>query len=146
LDGGRYAEAEAAIRRALDLDAEHPFYLYLLGLALGRQKRFDEAVRLLERARAVGPAPPHLLGALGEFLVEQARFADAERILSEAVAGDPAFAPARYWRAIALLGLERWAEALDDLRTTCALAPDHARAAALRDQVSASLDSVERRS
>ena len=98
-----------------------------------------------------GPPDPHgprlpvnvSVGKQGN-AVEQARFAEAERALSEAVARDPAFAPGRYWRAVALRGLERWTEALDDPRTTCALAPDHPRAAALRDQVQAALESAER--
>lgn len=58
-DGGRFVEAEAAFRRAVELDDKLDRAWYGLGLALIRQQRFDEAVVALERNTELQPMSPY---------------------------------------------------------------------------------------
>lgn len=55
----RLVEAEAAFRRALDLDDKLDRAWYGLGLALIRQRRFDEAVAALKRNTELQPMSPY---------------------------------------------------------------------------------------
>lgn len=55
----RAVEAEAAFRRALELDDQLDRAWYGLGLALIRQQRFDEAVKALERNTKLQPMSPY---------------------------------------------------------------------------------------
>ena len=55
----RIGEAEAAFRRAVDLDEKLDRAWYGLGLALIRQHRFDEAVAALKRNTELQPMSPY---------------------------------------------------------------------------------------
>lgn len=53
---GRFAEAEASSRRALELDPGHPLVQWELGHALAAQARFDDALAVVQEAiRTHGP-------------------------------------------------------------------------------------------
>lgn len=56
LNGGEWAEAEAAYRRALESDAANAEYQYLVGFAQQQQERYDEAVASFEKAIELDPA------------------------------------------------------------------------------------------
>jgi len=58
-EGDRVIEAEAAFRRAVELDDKLDRAWYGLGLALIRQQRFDEAVVALERNTELQPMSPY---------------------------------------------------------------------------------------
>jgi len=53
LDAERNAEAEHTLRRALDVLPDHPVLLDLLGSALERQKRYQEALDILYRSVSI---------------------------------------------------------------------------------------------
>src|SRR5262249_28420573 len=131
-DLGAYAEAEAALVRALEgaerMGLRHiaPWALQNLGYVRARLGRAAEARACLDRALAAGDAQhdARLLGGTRIYLSrlheEEGRFEDAERQGREAVevlASVPAMcAGARAVRARALLGLGRDAEALTEAR------------------------------
>ena len=58
-EAGRVEEAEAAFRRALQLDDKLDRAWYGLGLTLIRQRRFDEAAQALERNTKLQPMSPY---------------------------------------------------------------------------------------
>lgn len=58
-EDGQPTEAEAAFRRALELDAKLDRAWYGLGLALIRQGRLDEAITALERNTELQPMSPY---------------------------------------------------------------------------------------
>ncbi len=58
-EAGRFADAEAAFRRSLALDAKLDRAWYGLGLALIRQQRYDEAVAALKRNTELQPMSPY---------------------------------------------------------------------------------------
>jgi tetratricopeptide (TPR) repeat protein len=58
-EDGRPEEAEAAFRRALELDEKLDRAWYGLGLALIRQGRLDEAITALERNTELQPMSPY---------------------------------------------------------------------------------------
>lgn len=58
-EAGRYDEAIAAFRRAVELDPKLDRAWYGLGLTLIRQRRLDEAVDALERNTKLQPMSPY---------------------------------------------------------------------------------------
>lgn len=81
----RWGESEAVLRRALDLDANSPSALFLLGRALVVMKRFGEAEQPLTRAIEISPRSfaPH--SVLGSAYLGQGRYEDAEKIYTRAL-------------------------------------------------------------
>ncbi|MCX7688983.1 MAG: tetratricopeptide repeat protein [Fimbriimonadales bacterium] len=55
IDAGRYADAEAALRRAVALAPENADVQLALGVALARQERWEEAIAALEQATRLNP-------------------------------------------------------------------------------------------
>ncbi len=58
-DAGRFADAEAAFRRAVELDPKLDRAWYGLGLTLIRMQRYDEAVAALKRNTELQPMSPY---------------------------------------------------------------------------------------
>ena len=56
-NAGRFEEAEAELRRILELDGNFPMALGTLGALCAQQGKFDEALALSERAYALMPLP-----------------------------------------------------------------------------------------
>jgi tetratricopeptide (TPR) repeat protein len=90
LENGDLAGGQRLYRRVLELDPEHWDALFNLGLAAGREQRFEEARPLLERAVLLRPeaAEAHFvlaltLGSLGEYEA-------AEREVARVLEIDPA--------------------------------------------------------
>ncbi|MFM2043413.1 MAG: hypothetical protein RLY86_1989 [Pseudomonadota bacterium] len=62
----RWPEAEADLRRALDLNPDHPSVLNYLGYTwVDRGERLDEGLALIERAVARRPRDGHIIDSLG---------------------------------------------------------------------------------
>ncbi|MGC4066583.1 MAG: tetratricopeptide repeat protein [Polyangiaceae bacterium] len=81
---GRYAEAERACRRVLDLDSRHAYAHKGLGLCLARQGRVEEGVACLEEAIRIEPRWFDPRWDLAVVFKEAARILDALRVLREA--------------------------------------------------------------
>ena len=98
-----YRRAEAASRRALELDEQSSVALSgLTSLALTRH-RFAEALVFARRARALAPTEPRTLGAIGDALVELGRYREGFATfdeLGQVKPGLPAYARVSYAREL----------------------------------------------
>jgi protein O-GlcNAc transferase len=74
---GRYAEAEAALRRVFVLDPDHFGARNSLASLLARQERFAEAVDLYRQSLALNPDQPAMLA---DYALMQASIADWEEL------------------------------------------------------------------
>jgi tetratricopeptide (TPR) repeat protein len=93
------ALAEAAYRRALELDSAHADALNNLAwLLLEQPDRLAEAEELARRAATSGGPDPHLaLDTLGRVLRARGRCREAVEVFAQALATAPAAAPGREW-------------------------------------------------
>ncbi len=85
---GRHGEAEAALRRALELRPRGRIWM-LLADALKRQGRFSAAARALERAIAMGLDVPEAREQLALQLFASRRWLEAARLLVSMLASQP---------------------------------------------------------
>lgn len=77
----RYADAEPAFRKALELDPKLDRAWYGLGLVLIRQQRLDEAVAALERNTKLQPMSPYAWYQLARVQVDRAQPDEARKII-----------------------------------------------------------------
>jgi tetratricopeptide (TPR) repeat protein len=80
-ESGEYADAEAAFRRAVELDARLDRAWYGLGLVLIRQHRFDEAVAALKRNTELQPMSPYGWYQLARVHVDRQQPDEAAKII-----------------------------------------------------------------
>lgn len=85
----RIRQAEAAYRKALQLDHTNTIAHHNLGALLSQEERAEEALEALERAQALGLRASELYVNLGRALVQLYRPEDAERAYEQAVALQP---------------------------------------------------------
>lgn len=116
LDAGEWIQAEAAFRRAIEVDPASAVALSKLGVALAHQRRLDEAERVFARAVDVNPRYAPAWSNLGNVYRETGRPEEALTAYERAVAVDP-----DYWVAHQNLGglykqLGRTSEAIASLR------------------------------
>jgi serine/threonine protein kinase/Flp pilus assembly protein TadD len=96
------AEAERELRRAIALDDAFATAHHWLGIVLSAAERFDESRRQLIVARELDPLAPIFATAVAFPDVYEHRIDDALRIYGEIVELQPSFAPAHYYRGLAL--------------------------------------------
>ncbi|MBO6602744.1 tetratricopeptide repeat protein [Boseongicola sp. H5] len=83
---GRWDEAEADFRRALELNPDQPQVLNYLGYSLVEQRRnLDEALQMIERAVAAEPRSGYIVDSLGWVLYRLERFDEAVAPMERAV-------------------------------------------------------------
>jgi len=91
---GRLEDAEAELRKVLEIDANFPLALDTLGAVCAQQGRFEEALALTERAYALTPWVSTIIGQLAALLVRAGATSRAEvlidRLRSRDVCGAPA--------------------------------------------------------
>lgn len=80
-EADRLGEAEAAFRRAVELDDKLDRAWYGLGLTLIRQQRFDEAVAALKRNTELQPMSPYGWYQLARVHVDRQEPEEARRII-----------------------------------------------------------------
>ena len=78
---GELAEAEAAFRRAVELDPKLDRAWYGLGLVLIQMRRFDEAVAALKRNTELQPMSPYGWYQLARVHVDRQHPEEAEKII-----------------------------------------------------------------
>jgi len=125
---GRLAEAEAILRRLIQIAPRHADLLNQTGLLCLRQGKLDEAERLIRAAIAVNASSPPCHANLGGVLLAQGRPGDAVESFRRAIALNPGDAMAQYNLGVALRQLNRLDEAIDAYRQAVNLKGDDARA------------------
>jgi tetratricopeptide (TPR) repeat protein len=124
----RYPEAEAAFRRAIELQPENATAHYNLGVALGHQHRPAEAEAAYRTAIELRPDFAIAYRSLGNNLRQQNRLAEAEAAFRKAVELKPDLADVHNNLGIILRGQWRLAEAEAAYRMTIEYRPNYAQA------------------
>ncbi len=80
---GRIRQAEAALRRALQLDPRHRWAYNHLGFVLKEQGRLKEAAAMFEQQIRISPQDPYAYRNLASALAEEDRLSEAEKVAEE---------------------------------------------------------------
>jgi predicted O-linked N-acetylglucosamine transferase (SPINDLY family) len=123
LGSGRFLEAVASYRAALELEPGSVRAHNNLGQALLRLQRADEARQSFERAIAIDPGYAIAHNNLGTVLFERGEVAQALACHQRAVALDPGSAEAQHNCGNALAKLQRPQQALEHFERALALKP-----------------------
>ena len=118
---GRWGEAEAALRRGVELDPANADVLTNLAIALGRRGDLDGAEGWARRALALRPEDGQALHLLGTVLLRRGDAARALEPLERAVRADPEDGLRRFNLAVAQERLGRVAEACASWRDVARL-------------------------
>lgn len=131
LEGCRFDEsesgferAEAAYRRAIELDPSLANAFTNLGNLMFRRARFDEAQNLYVRALQLDPDQPEAFYNLGFLLYDRGDVGGAILNFRRALRSDPSFADAHFNLAMALTDAGERAEAREHWETYLRLDPD----------------------
>lgn len=89
---GRYAEAERAYRKALEINPELPEAWNSLSLVLLRTSRISDAENALRQVLKFKPSDAQAWGRLGEILNNRGDKTGAKELFEKAAAADPSFA------------------------------------------------------
>jgi tetratricopeptide (TPR) repeat protein len=135
----KWAEAEAAFRRAAKLDPAFARAYFHLGLAQQQQKKWAEAEKAYRAATKLAPNYSLAHDNLGWVQQQQKKWAEAERAYRTVTNLKPEDAVAQNNLGRALYEQQKWAEAETAFRTATKLDPKYAVAhfnlgAALRKQ------------
>lgn len=123
-------KAEAAFRRAIDLDPQDASTWNNLGIALANQRRYAEAEAAYRRAIDLNPQYANAWHNLGNVLQDQRRYVDAEAAYRRAIEPDPQDAYAWNGLGNVLRDQRRYAEAETAYREGIRLGPDNGMAQA----------------
>jgi Flp pilus assembly protein TadD len=121
---GRYAEAEAFYRQALEHEPDHPELLHLLGVAVMRLGRHREAADLIGRAISIDDEAGEYHANLASALLALGHAEQGLSSAQRAVALGPDLAEAQGVLGIALAGMGRPGEALAALQKALSLRPE----------------------
>jgi tetratricopeptide (TPR) repeat protein len=138
---GDLPDAEARLRRALELDAGNPEYLFRLGSVLLARGRAEEAVEVLLQAEKEADESVALLTTLGGACVQAVRLPEAERAFRRALELEPGNAEAGMGLLSAILGGRRLDQAIDLARS---LAAKHPGRADIQSRVAQALERANR--
>jgi tetratricopeptide (TPR) repeat protein len=119
----RPAEAEAAVRRGLELMPEVPELWVMLGTVCLDRAAWEHARKAFERALTGAPGHVAALYGLGSALMHDGDFAAAAERLKQTVAIDPSYAQAWNHYGLCLIELDRWEEGIACLRRAVQIAP-----------------------
>jgi radical SAM protein with 4Fe4S-binding SPASM domain len=86
---GRFAEAEQACRRSLELGSDNPYANKGLGLCVAKQGRVHEGIASVEKAIALAPKWFDPYWDLGVMLIDAGRFDDALQVIASGEAAVP---------------------------------------------------------
>ena len=128
LTGGRLNEAEAVLRKVLQLLPNHAETCNQLGMLLVKLGRPEEAVRHFARAVEINPDSARILNNLGAVLKKLGHIDDAISSLENAINIEPSNFSAHMNIAIIQETTGRLDEAASHFRQVIALKPDFAQA------------------
>jgi len=122
---GVVAQAEAAARRAQELDPDQPVAAATLALLVPVYRNWDKAEPLFLTARRLHPREPNVLAGHGRLVLGLGRIKEAVTALEASVAADAYVPPHRQLLAMALWADGRMEEAELAIRKALALWPRH---------------------
>lgn len=129
---GKYAEAEAVLRRASGTEAQAH-----LAASLARQKKFAEAEAPAKAALEAAPTHEVAVAALGEALVGQKKLDEAVARMTAAIQAKADLAYAYYWRGQAYYQKKQPDRMVGDFETFLKLAPKAPEGPVVRSLLSA---------
>jgi eukaryotic-like serine/threonine-protein kinase len=91
---GRLEDAEAELRKVLEIDENFPLALDTLGAVCAQQGRFEEALSLSERAYALTPYASPTVGQLAALLAHAGDTSRADALIEKLQRGEVCGAPA----------------------------------------------------
>jgi Tfp pilus assembly protein PilF len=124
----RYADAEAALRKIMAVDAQNSTAHLQLARVLTAEGKNDEAANQLQIALQMNPGDPHAALELGTFYAKAGKDAQAEEQFRVAVQKMPQDAEAHYALGSLLLYEKKFPEAQQELIAAVQLKPDLADA------------------
>ncbi|MDX1576544.1 MAG: tetratricopeptide repeat protein, partial [Kiloniellales bacterium] len=128
LQAGDRDGAEAAFKKTLDIDPDHPDALFGSGLCLEAQGKLHEAESAYRHAAMARIDFPQALTNLASLMTRTNRPAEAVQTLDRVLARRSDFEAARFNRGVAYYALRRLAEAEADFRHLLERRPDQADA------------------
>lgn len=99
-EDGYYGDAESNFRKALEKDAENPYYNHFLGKTYQEMKRHEEAMRYLKKAWGIDP---NVSGLKYDLALQHFNMSDhrkAADLFTEVTTEDPSNVLARYYAGI----------------------------------------------
>ena len=96
MDRGQYDEADAELRRAVEISPDVPRVYYALGVLAVRRGRYDEAEILLRRTLAMAPDAPETSKMLADLAMKQRRYDEAREWLIRTIAVAPDYPGTHY--------------------------------------------------
>lgn len=123
-----YVGAEAALKKAIELDPGDYSHHYNLGICLLKQSKYDLAVETLKKATSLDPAAEPVLTNLGAAYLAKDLLQPAREALEKAVAADPESAPAHYNLGLVYERLDRKRDAEREFKQALSANPQHEEA------------------
>ncbi|KAK3130845.1 hypothetical protein QOZ80_6BG0498730 [Eleusine coracana subsp. coracana] len=131
-------------RCALQVDERHYNAWYGLGVVYLRQEKFEFAEHHFRRAFQINPRSSVLMCYLGMALHSLKRNEDALEMMENAIFTDKKNPLPKYQKALILLGLQRYPEALDELERLKAIAPHESSMYALMGKIYKQLNILDK--
>lgn len=125
---GRLPEAEALYRQILQMEAEHPDALHLLGLLASQADRHEVAIHLISRAINAKPHEALFYNSLGNEQHTLGRLDEASASYRQAAAIKPDYAEANFNLGVVFQMQGRLEEAGKSYRQALKIKPDYAGA------------------
>ncbi|WP_246172954.1 tetratricopeptide repeat protein [Thermochromatium tepidum] len=119
----KYAEAESAARRFIDLYPQDPFGWKLIGVIYFYLGRYKEAEHNLLKSITINNKDPESISTLGNALRQQGRIKEALECYDRSLEIDPDHSPALNGKGLCLMDYDRHEEALVCLERALDLNP-----------------------
>ncbi|KAL6603817.1 hypothetical protein ACP70R_044178 [Stipagrostis hirtigluma subsp. patula] len=131
-------------RCALQVDERHYNAWYGLGVVYLRQEKFEFAEHHFRRAFQINPRSSVLMCYLGMALHALKRNEDALEMMEKAISADKKNPLPKYQKALILLGLQKYPEALDELERLKEIAPHESSMYALMGKIYKQLNILDK--
>uniref|UniRef100_A0ACD5WXK6 Uncharacterized protein n=1 Tax=Avena sativa TaxID=4498 RepID=A0ACD5WXK6_AVESA len=139
-----YENSVKFYRCALQVDERHYNAWYGLGVVYLRQEKFEFAEHHFRRAFQINPRSSVLMCYLGMALHALKRNEDALEMMDKAIFSDKKNPLPKYQKALILVGLKKYPEALDELERLRAIAPRESSMYALMGKIYKQLNILDK--
>ncbi|XP_006657144.3 cell division cycle protein 27 homolog B isoform X1 [Oryza brachyantha] len=139
-----YENSIKLYRSALQVDERHYNAWYGLGVVYLRQEKFEFAEHHFRRAFQINPCSSVLMCYLGMALHALKRNEEALEMMEKAIFADKKNPLPKYQKALILLGLQKYPEALDELERLKEIAPHESSMYALMGKIYKQLNILDK--